>query len=146
MGGKPMRRLVVRSALAAALAIAPITAAPASAGHSSVLGLLHVARGGTTVSTYYAIAPLSDSFYCSSETSCAVIIPLGKRDYGRWVRWCAGVTTVYRTVSAGVSYSPVGFCQGPSAWSVNYAAALLDGSNVETTHGSPVVLTIVVTP
>ena len=141
-----MRRLLLRSALATLVAMAPLTAAPASAGHASVGGIVTFNRGGTTVARYFASAPLSDSFYCSSETSCAVIISLGKRDYGRWVRWCEGVTTVFRTVSAGASYSPVAGCSGPSSWFIQYAAVLLDGSSVETTHTSPVVLTIVVTP
>jgi hypothetical protein len=120
--------------LTAALALI-VGAGPVAASHAFVGGTLWVLHGDTTVSsTSYEPA--------CSDTTCLVTIPIGKRDYNRFQRWCGPNESV--TIPAS-SYMAETFCYGPSAWSIQLRAVLYAGDGyTSTTHTSPVTVTFYV--
>jgi len=129
-----MRRFVVCTAAAAALAL--FGAAPAEASHAVVTSTVRVEHGGNIVSA------IGERAACST-TTCSVTITLSKRDYKRFVRWCGSASKTV-TVSSGQTGTN-STCAGPSTWVVRVFALLEDANLDLTTHPSDVDVTVNVT-
>jgi hypothetical protein len=132
-----MRSLLTGAALVGALAL--VGATSAYADHAYVFGGVNFFRGsGPVVSEY------GSQFTSCSGTSCTATVALGKRDYGRFVRWC-GAASRDVTVSPG-SFGSYVECKGPSPWSLTAHVAMHNAKDVLTTHSEAVTITVNVTP
>lgn len=92
-GKKTMRSWLTGAALVGALALPG--AASAHADHAYVFGGVPIYRGSGP-----AVAEYSSQYTTCSGPSCAVTVAVGKRDYGRFVKWCGAVSREV-TVSPG---------------------------------------------
>jgi hypothetical protein len=134
--GQRMKRILATPLIAAVLALAPLFAGSAVAGHTGVSAYIYIHRDGTVLPTAY-----SGDASCTT-TSCSVTVVMGsKRDYGRFLRWC-GQATVAAFIAAGNQYGG-NQCGGPSTWFIEYFAYLRD-SNGFTTHPDQVTVLITV--
>lgn len=132
-----MRSLLTGAALVGALALFGDTSAYAD--HAYVFGTVNIYRGsGPVVSEYFS------KFTSCSGTSCTVTVALGKRDYGRFVKWCEAASRDV-TVSAGAFGNYVE-CRGASSWYLTASVAMRNAKDVLTTHSEAVTITVNVTP
>lgn len=133
-----MRSLLAGAALVGALALAGATSAYAD--HAYVFGgvTLYHGSSGPAVSEY------SSRYTPCSGTACTVTVAVGKRDYGRFVKWC-GATSRDITVSVG-SFGGYVECKGPSPWYLTANVAMRHARDNLTTHAEAVTITVNVTP
>lgn len=132
-----MRSLLVVTALLGTLALTG--AAPASADHAYVFGGANFYRGSGPV-----VAEYTSNYVPCTGTTCAVTVTIGKRDYGRFVKWCG-------SASQAIKVSPGSFgnhleCPGPTPWYAQAHVAMRDAHDVLTTHADTVTITVTVTP
>ena len=133
-----MRSLLAGAVLVGALAL--VGAASASADHAYVFGGVTIYRGSGPAAAEYT----SNLTSCSG-TACAVTVAVGKRDYGRVVRWC-GAASRDVTVSPG-SFGGYVECAGASPWYLTVHAAMRNANGLAlTTHSEAVTITVNVTP
>ncbi len=132
-----MRSLPTRAVLVGTLALGGATLAYAE--HAYVFGGVTLYRGsGPAVSEY-----VSEYTSCSG-TACTVTVALGKRDYGRFVKWC-GAASRDITVSVG-SLGGYVECKGPPPWQLTAHVAMRNAGDVLTAHSEAVTITVNVTP
>ena len=77
-------------------------------------------------------------------TTCTVSVTVGKRDYGRVVKWCGAA-------SKDVSVSPGSFggyveCKGSSPWYLAVHVAMRNANDALTPHAEGVTITVNVIP
>ena len=131
-----MRSLLAGAALLGTLALGG--AASPYADHTYVFGVVNFFRGsGPTVAEY--VSPYTP---CTG-TSCAVTLALGKRDYGRFVKWC-GAASRDIIVAVG-SFGNNVECKGSSPWYLSAGVAMRNARDVLTTHAEVVTITLTVT-
>ncbi len=130
-----MRRL--GAALAASALVALFAVSPAYADHNTVNYTVFVKHGTNIIAEY-------NSFAACSGVSCGpASLPLGNRDYGRFLRWC-GTDTRTATVLAGNEVANASPCIGPSTWWIEVRVVLLDcvsGCDA-VTHSADVAVTV----
>jgi hypothetical protein len=132
-----MRGWLTGAVLVAALAFHG--APSAYADHAYVFGGVNIYRGSGPVVSEYSSQPSP----CSGS-SCTVTVALGKRDYGRFVKWCGSASRDV-TVTPG-SFGGYVECKGPSPWYLTANVAMRNARDVLTTHAEAVTVTINVTP
>lgn len=133
-----MKSLLAGTALVGALGL--FGATPAQTDHAYVAGGVNVFRGrsGPAVGEY-----MSNYIACTS-TSCAVTVPVGKRDHGRVLKWC-GAASRDVIVTPG-SFGGYAECKGPSPWYLTVHVAMHNSRDVLTPHAEAVTITVNVTP
>jgi hypothetical protein len=131
-----MRSLLTGAAMIAGLGL--FGAASAHADHAYVFGGVTIYRGtGPAVSEY------TSQYTSCSGTSCTVTVAIGKRDYGRVVKWC-GAASRDITVSPG-EFGGYVECKGPPPWYLTVNVAMRNAKTL-TTHSEAVTITVNVTP
>lgn len=125
------RRSRIASSSAACALVSLALVAPAAANHTGAQGTIEILRGTNQVSISTATALCSGTF-------CSVDVPLGAREYRRFVRWCA-TDTIGVGVLAG-QFSGVTQCPGGGAWRAFLTASLT------AVHGSLVAVQIRAVP
>jgi hypothetical protein len=132
-----MRSWLTCAAVIGALAVVGIT--PTYADHAYVFGGVTIYRGEGE-----ALAEYVSRYTTCVGTSCAVTVPVGKRDYGRVEKWC-GATSKDITVSVG-SFGGYVECQGPPPWTMTVHVAMRHARDNLTTHPEEVTITVNVVP
>ena len=131
-----MRFLLAAAALVGGLALSGATLAQGD--HAYVFGGVNISRGAGSVVGYRS------QFTPCSGTSCSVTVAIGKRDYGRFVKWC-GAASREVTVNPG-SFGSYVECKGPNPWIMLVHVGMHNASDVLTTHSAAVSITVNVTP
>ena len=133
MRSSPMRALLVGT-------LVLVATAPTYADHAYVFGGVTIfrSRSGPAVAEYVS------RYTTCSGTSCAVTVSVGKRDYGRVVKWC-GATSKDVTVSVG-SFGGYVECTGSSPSYLLVHVAMRHARDNLTTHSEPVTITVNVIP
>lgn len=132
-----MRRMLAGAVLVGTLALAG--AAREDADHAYVFGGVNIFRGSGPVVYEYG-----SQYVPCSGTACEVTLAIGKRDYGRFVKWCGSDR---REITVGVG-SLGGYveCRGPTPWLLNANVAMRNSRDVLTVHAEAVIITLIVTP
>jgi hypothetical protein len=132
-----MRSSLTRAVSVGALVLGGTT--PTYADHAYVFGGVTIYRGsGPTVAEYVS------KYTTCSGTSCTVSVSVGKRDYGRVVKWC-GAASKDVTVSPG-SFGGYVECKGSSPWYLTVHVAMRHANDNLTTHAEVVTITVNVIP
>jgi len=134
---RSLRRLLRSAPLVGALAL--VGASSPREDHAYVFGGVTIYRGSGP-----AVAEYTSPFTSCSGASCAVTVAAGKRDHGRFVKWC-GAARRDVTVSVG-SFGGYVECKGPSPWYLTANVAMHNARDVLTTHSEAVTITVNVTP
>jgi hypothetical protein len=132
-----MRSLLAGAALVGVLALSG--ASPPPADHALIFGGVNIYRGTGPV-----VAEYGSQYIPCTGTSCAVTVAIGKRDYGRFVKWC-GAASQAIIVSPG-SFGNHVECQGPKPWYAQAHVGMHNAQDVLTTHAEAVTITVTVTP
>ena len=132
-----MRRILAGAVLVGAMTI--VGAAKPDADHAYVFGGVNIYRGPGPVVYEY-----NSQYVPCSGAACEVTLAIGKRDYGRFVKWC-GSDSRQITVATGSLGGNVD-CQGPTPWVLNASVAMRNAKDVLTVHAEPVIITLKVTP
>ena len=131
-----MRRMLAAVALIGTLAL---TGAKAEADHAYVFGGVTFYRGSGTAAAEYR----SQFIPCGALT-CTITLALGKRDYGRFLKWC---TSDNRDILvAPGSFGGHTECAGPNPWTLQVDVGMHDARDVLTTHAQGVTIDVKVTP
>lgn len=131
------RRMKLGAALVASLCAVALFAAPAAnASHTLVLGQVSTQRDGASV------GGRTGSVACPG-TSCSVSVPLGGRDYRKFLR-ATGDNSVTVSVPVGSEVSNIVNIATSGPWSVRISAVLTDSNfaTVDNDHGVPVSVTV----
>jgi hypothetical protein len=132
-----MRRLLAGAVLLGSLTLGG--AATREADHAYVLGSVSIYHGpGPAVAEHH-----SQPVACTAR-NCTVTLAIGKRDYGRFVKWC-GSTDRDVMLSPGSTAGAVQ-CAGPSPWIVKTDVGIYNASQVLTAHDSSVTIDVTVAP
>lgn len=131
-----MRRMLVGAVMLAMLAL---TGAKPYADHTYVFGSVTFYRG-----TGAATAEYTSEYVPCSGLSCTVTVAIGKRDYGRFLKWC---TSDNRDILvAPGSFGGHTECAGPSPWRLSVGVAMRGANDALTTHAQGVTIDVKVTP
>jgi len=132
----------VRHILAGAIvlgALALVGAAGYSADHAYVFGGVTLYHGSGP-----AVAEYRSPFVPCTASGCTVSVAIGKRDYGRFLKWC-GSDNREIMVAVG-TFGNYTECAAPKPWSLTVDVGMHNASDVLTTHAQPVSITVKVTP
>jgi len=131
-----MRRMLAGAALIGTLVL---LGAKPSADHAYVFGGVTLYRGSGP-----AVAEYRSQFIPCSALTCTITIAIGKRDYGRFLKWC---TSDDRDILvAPGSFGGHVECSGPTPWTLQVDAGMHDAHDVLTTHAQGVTIDVKVTP
>lgn len=131
-----MQRMVAGAILIGTLAL---TGAKPKADHAYVFGGVTFYRGSGTATAEYR----SQFIPCAALT-CTITLAIGKRDYGRFLKWC---TSDNRDILvAPGSFGGHTECAGPNPWTLQVDVAMHNAQDVLTTHAQGVTIDVKVTP
>jgi len=132
-----MRRMLAGAVLSGMLVL--VIAASAPADHAYVFGGVTLYHGsGPAVAEYHS------SYVPCTAGGCTVSVAIGKRDYGRFLKWCGSDN---REIVVGVgAFGNYVECAAPKPWRLTADVAMRNARDVLTTHAQPVSITVVVTP
>jgi len=128
-----MRRLLLIGILPLVLAVRAETPA---ADHAYAFAVVTLYRGSGA-----ALAEYGSQYAPCTGTTCTVSVALGKREFGRFQKWC-GSTRQDVTVTPG-SFGGWVDCAAPPPWRLNVSVGLR-GANQggSATHAEPVIVTV----
>jgi hypothetical protein len=132
-----MRRMPAGAVMIGTLVL--VGAASAPADHAYVFGGVTLYHG-----TGPAVAEYRSPFVPCTGSGCTVSVAIGKRDYGRFLKWC-GSDNREIMVATG-SFGNHADCSTPKPWSLTVDVGMHSASDALTTHAQPVSITVVVTP
>ena len=132
-----MPRMLAGAVLIGTLALGGAASAPAD--HAYVFGGVTLYHGpGPALAEYYS------PYVPCTGGGCTVSVAIGKRDYGRFLKWC-GSDNRELVVAVGAFGGNVE-CTAPKPWSLTVNVAMRNSRDVLTTHDQPVSITVMVTP
>jgi hypothetical protein len=132
-----MRRILAGTVLIGTLVL--IGAASPPADHAYVFGGVTLYHG-----TGAAVAEYRSPFVPCTATGCTVSVAIGKRDYGRFMKWC-GSDNREIVVAVG-TFGNHTECVAPKPWTLTVDVGMHNASDVLTTHAQPVSITVQVSP
>jgi len=132
-----MRRMLAGAVLIGTLVL--LGAASARADHAYVFGGATFYHGSGP-----AVAEYRSPFIPCTASGCTVSIAIGKRDYGRFLKWC-GSDNREIIVAVG-TFGNYTECAAPKSWTLTVDVGMHSASDVLTTHAQPVSITVMVTP
>jgi hypothetical protein len=132
-----MRRMLAGGVLIGTLAL--VGAASPRADHAYVFGGATFYHGSGP-----AVAEYTSPYVPCTASGCTVSVAIGKRDYGRFLKWC-GSDNREIVVAAG-SFGNYTECAAPKPWRLTVNVAMRSANQALTTHAQPVNITVMVTP
>ena len=131
-----MQRMLAGAVLIGTLAL---TGAKPAADHAYVFGGVSFFHG-----TGAPAADYRSQFVPCTAISCSITIAIGKRDYGRFLKWC---TSDHRdvVVTPG-SFGNHTECAGPNPWTLQVDVGMHNAQDALTTHAEGVTIDVKVTP
>ena len=131
-----MRRMLAGAVVIGTLAL---TGAKPGADHAYVFGGVTFYRGSGAATAEYR----SQFIPCNAIT-CTITLAIGKRDYGRFLKWC---TSDNRDILvAPGSFGGHTECAGPNPWTLQVDVGMHNAQDVLTTHAQGVTIDVKVTP